>query len=709
MAFIKLIRFMRRIYLGLLLAGLVSAYSSFGSDFEGVKELAARRVSWLSRYLVFKKIPAQANDHFILQSEHGKIVISATSANAAAFGLNWYLKYYCHRSMSHMGDNLSAVYPIPPIKAPVTKDASAQYRYALNYCTYNYTMSFYTWKDWEHELDWMALNGVNTMLVANGEEAVWQNVLRQLNYSEEEIRKYITGPAYNAWWLMGNIQGWGGPMPQSQIDGRKDLVQNMLKRMKVLGIDPVMPAFYGMVPSDLKNKVKAHIFTQGTWGFFTRPDILDPNDPLFDRIADLFYGETKKLYGDRIRFFSGDPFHEGGAVEGVDLGKTGLSIQRAMQRNFPGAIWVLQGWQGNPRKEMIAAVDKQGILIQELFGENTKNWEDRKGYESTPFIWCTVTNFGERPGINGKLQRFADEVYRAQNSPYGAVMKGVGIMPEGLNNNPVVYELMMELAWHKEHVDVNDWIKGYTEARYGKNTDDVTKAWSLLLQTVYSSDMGYQEGPPENILCARPALQIKSTSSWGSRKKKFDILKYKEGVKYFVKALPQLKNSETYKIDVVNFVKQDIADDADTVFSGLVNAFEQKDKVGFEIQAARFLQLLDHTNTLLNTNSYFRLDTYLRQSKASGITPQEKRNDLLNALMLVTYWGGNDPKEDNLHEYAYKEWGGLMDGFYKRRWQLYFEQLRNQLKGQQQEPIDFFHWERSWVQERYNSAINQSK
>jgi len=271
-------------------------------------------------------------------------------------------------------------------------------------------MSFYTWKDWEHELDWMALNGVNTMLVANGEEAVWQNVLKRLNYTEKEITDYITGPAYNAWWLMGNIQGWGGPMPQTQIDSRKELVQKMIERMQSLGIDPVMPGFYGMVPSDLKNKTKAHIITQGNWGAFTRPDILDPTDTAFSRIAGIFYEETKKLYGKDIRYFSGDPFHEGGITEGVDLGDAGQNIQQAMQQYFPGSIWVLQGWQDNPKTALLAKLDKSKVLVQELFGENTHNWETRKGYEGTPFIWCIVNNFGERPGLQGKLERFAAEV-----------------------------------------------------------------------------------------------------------------------------------------------------------------------------------------------------------------------------------------------------------------------------------------------------------
>src|ERR1044072_2008423 len=111
---------------------------------------------------------------------------------------------------------------------------------------------------------------------------------------------------------MGNIQGWGGPMPQSQIDSRKTMQQKMIQRMKALGIEPVLQAFYGMVPSSLKEKTKAHIIDQENWGAFKRPDILAPGDTAFTRIAGIYYSEMKKMYGKDIRFFAGDPFHEGG-------------------------------------------------------------------------------------------------------------------------------------------------------------------------------------------------------------------------------------------------------------------------------------------------------------------------------------------------------------------------------------------------------------
>jgi alpha-N-acetylglucosaminidase len=668
-------------------------------SFDGVQGLIARCVPWLSGHVRFVAISRENGlDVAELQTVNGMLVVKASGENAAAVGINRYLEDYCHRSMSHMGDNLAAVAVLPVIEKQVKINATARYRYALNYCTYNYTMSFYNWKNWTHELDWMALHGVNTMLVANGEEAVWQNTLRRLGYTQKEIEDYIPGPAFNAWWLMGNLEGWGGPMPQTQIDSRKTLVQRMLARMRALGIEPVMPGFYGMVPTTLKYRVKAHIVSQGKWaGGFQRPDVLDPCDTAFARIAGIFYEETRKLYGANLRFFSGDPFHEGGISAGIDLTKAGASIQKAMQRYFPGAIWVLQGWQDNPRKEMLAGVDKSAVLIQELAGESTHNWETRKGYEGTPFIWCTVTNFGGKAGVQGKLQRFADEVYRASNGPYAAEMRGVGIMPEGIDNNPVAYDLTLELGWHKDKPDVDKWIKKYALARYGETDKDIEDGWKLLLQTAYGSMPGHNESSRENILCARPALKINAVSTWGGIKKGYDVATFAEAVKIFAKAAPRFSSSETYRIDLINFTRQVLANRADTVFARIVEAYGRKDMDAFNKETDRFLQLSDETNDLLNAAACYRLSTYQKQALQSGNTPDEKKNNLRNLMTLVTYWGADDPTQGELRDYAYKEWAGMMNSFYRARWGQYFSYLKATLEGKDSTAPDFFNWDRKWV------------
>lgn len=669
-----------------------------GSDYPGVQELVDRRVPWLADKVVFQQKQTPDNE-FTLREKNGKLLIEASSPNTAAVGLNWYLKYYCHRSMSHMGDMLEPVDELPLPSTPQTVRTGMKYRYALNYCTFNYSMSFYSWEDWERELDWMALHGVNLMLVANGAEAVWQNTLRRFGYSDDEIASFITGPAYNAWWLMGNIEEWGGPMPQSQIDDRQQTVRKMISRMRELGIEPLMPGFYGMVPDNFGEHTGAKVFDQGSWGALVRPALLDPTGPDFERVASVFYEETKRIYGDDIRFFSGDPFHEGGNIAGVDLAAAGLAIQKAMHKEFPDAVWVLQGWQDNPKPKLLEKLDRSQVLVQELFGENTANWEARKAYEGTPFIWATVTNFGERPGVNGKLQRFADEVYRAATGDFAQYMKGVGILPEGICNNPVAYDLVLELPWHENRIQVSEWIQDYVASRYGKRDPRIDEAWQIFLQTIYDSNIGYQEGPPENILCARPAFEIRSVSSWGRLAKKYDHERFAEGVRILASAYRDFKSSETYRIDLINMLRQIIAIQADTVFSELMAAYEKSDRPTFESEVKKFLSLHDLENDLLAQHPIFRVDTYQKQALDAGNTPAESDNNLYNLMMLITFWGGNDPSDDNLHDYAYKEWAGMMNSYYKERWVLWFDYLKDKLDGKNPEPPEYFYWEREWSED----------
>jgi alpha-N-acetylglucosaminidase len=641
-------------------------------------------------------------DVFELATDRGGLIVRASGANAAAAGVGWYLKYSCRRSMSHMGDNLAPVAPLPALEHPVRVQANVRYRYALNYCTFNYTMSFYSWKDWEHELDWMALSGVNLMLVANGEEAVWRNTMRRLGFSDTEIAAFIPGPGYTAWWLMGNLEGHGGPMTPAMVTRRSDLQRRIIDRMRVLGIEPVMPGFYGMVPSSLKARSGAHIVAQGRWSSFRRPDILDPTDPEFARIASIYYEEMRALYGADLHYFSGDPFHEGGVMAGVDLARAGQAIQAAMQRSFPGAVWVLQGWLENPRKELIASTDKSHVLIQELFGEKTRNWEERGGYEGTPFVWCCINDFGERPGLFARLQRYADETYRARTGPYRGLMQGVGVMPEGIANNPVAYDLVLELAWHPDRLDVARWIAGYVRYRYGRGDPDLDAAWGLFLQTVFGAT---NEGIPDIVLCARPNLPARPVTTWGSLELGYDPSAFARAVELFARARDRFRDSEPYRLDLVAFRTQLLSNEAKRVSSELGSAFERRDQAAFDKAADAFLELGRATDRLLGTEAFYRLSTYLDQAMRYGKTPEEKGTCLHNALTLVTYWDGNDRSTDEDHDYAYKAWAGMMTSYYLKRWEMYLDHCRRQLHGEQPAALDFFAWERQWVEDTYAALM----
>ncbi len=159
-------------------------------------------------------IPADnGKDVFEIESKDSIVVLRGNTPTAILSGLNWYLKYYAKAHISWSGDQLNIPATLPAVPEKVRIVSPYKFRYIYNYCTFNYTMSFWKWADWERELDYIALNGVNLALASVvGQEALWQNYMRRLGFTEKEIFDFIPGPAYEAWWLMDNLEVFGGPV-----------------------------------------------------------------------------------------------------------------------------------------------------------------------------------------------------------------------------------------------------------------------------------------------------------------------------------------------------------------------------------------------------------------------------------------------------------------------------------------------------------------
>ena len=668
-----------------------SAAVPISGDFQAVRDLAQRVTPWLAPKLVLEKISSQSgNSIFELQTENGHLVIRASDISSAAVGLNWYLKYYCHRSISHLGDNLAPVTVLPEISSPVRITSRQVHRYYLNYCTLNYTFAFADWHRWEHELDWMALNGVNLALATTGTEAVWQNTLRRVGYTDSEILEFLPGPAYTAWWLMGNLEGWGGPVDQRMIDERVELEKKILARMRQLGIEPVLQGFYGMVPASLASKFPgASIVSQGQWSSFRRPMILLSSDPLFARLATIYYQEARKLYGP-ARFFGGDLFHEGGQTSGLDIAALARGVQNSMLQANPESIWVLQGWQENPKDELLNGLLRDHILVLNL---GSHDWEKRKGFNGSPWVWGIVNNFGENTGLFGDLPRIASEPVRAAQGPYGRTMTGIGALMEGVDNNPVVYDLLFEMAWHEQPVDPSQWIAGYTKYRYGRTTPELDHAWQLLLSTVYSSG-----DDPQSIFCARPSLQVTGVSTWGTTQFAYDPAKLEEAAREFLRAKDVLANVDTYQADAVDLVRQVLSNRGLLLYRQMVSAYQARDKSRFQQAAASFLALIHDLDVLLATRREFLLGNWLEQAKTAAHGDAERQRFEKNARTQITYWGPDDPSTD-LHDYASKEWSGLLLDFYLPRWEMSVRDLNARLDGKPPNEVDYFTFERHWTEQ----------
>lgn len=80
-----------------------------------------------------------------------------------------------------------------------------------------------------------------SFLALTGTESVWRNVLLKLGYTKDEINEFVAGPGFTAWWLMNNLEGWGGPNPESWYTRQEKLQKKIVKRMREYGIEPVLP------------------------------------------------------------------------------------------------------------------------------------------------------------------------------------------------------------------------------------------------------------------------------------------------------------------------------------------------------------------------------------------------------------------------------------------------------------------------------------
>ena len=479
-----------------------------------VEDLLNRIDKGASAKFRIEKVKSQ-KDFFELDQQGTKVVVRGNTWVNIASGVNWYLKYYAgiHLSWNQMQAKLPAV--LPAVKQKERHETDLTLRYDFNYCTFSYSMPFWDWQRWEREIDWMALHGVNLPLAIVGEECVWRNMLLKLGYTEDEVGRFIAGPAFLAWWEMNNLEGWGGPLPLSWYARQEKLQKQILARMKQLDMHPVLPGYCGMVPHDAKQKLGLNVADAGLWNGFQRPANLLPTDARFAEIATLYYDELTKLFG-KADYYSMDPFHESNDDPSIDYAKAGEAMMQAMKRVNPKAVWVIQGWTENPRPAMVDGMKSGDLLVLDLFSECRPMfgipsiWKREEGYKQHQWLFCLLENFGANIGLHGRMDQLLNNFYFTETSnlkPQISNLKGIGFTMEGSENNPVMFELMSELPWRPEKFTKESWLKTYVKARYGVDDPVIEKAWMILANTIYNCPAG------NNHMRASSAGAPRSTTS----------------------------------------------------------------------------------------------------------------------------------------------------------------------------------------------------
>lgn len=688
-------------FLLILLACLCFPFAQLWSN--PVHDLLERIDPGASKKFIIQ-VKKGSSDFFELDQKGDKVVIRGNNYVNIATGLNWYLKYYAGIHLSWNGMTAELPESLPKVSTPVRKETNLSLRYDFNYCTYSYTMAFWDWKRWEKEIDWMALHGINLPLAVVGQECVWKNMLEKLGYTKEEINKFIAGPAFLAWWAMNNLEGWGGPNPDSWYTQQEALQKKILKRMREYGIEPVFPGYSGMVPHDANKKLGLNVTEPALWNGFTRPAFLLPTDSRFNEIASLYYKELEKLFG-KANYYSMDPFHELEDAGSVDFDAAGKAVLKAMKDVNPKATWVIQGWTENPRPEMIKNLNNGDILILDLFSECRPMWgipsiwKREKGYEQHDWLFCMIENFGGNVGLHGRMDQLLNNFYLTKNNPLAAHLKGIGLTMEGSENNPVMFELMCELPWRPEKFTKEEWLKDYLFARYGVRDEKITQAWSILADGIYNCPFGNnQQGPHESIFCGRPGLNNFQASSWSKMQNYYDPTSTEAAARLMLEVADKYKGNNNFEYDLVDIVRQSLSDRGRIVYNQTIADFKSFDKKSFATHSQEFLNILLAQDRLLGTRSEFRVGRWIEQARNLGTTPEEKDLYEWNARVQITTWGNRVCANDGgLRDYAHKEWNGLLKDFYYKRWAAYWQTLQDVLDGKPMVELDYYAMEEPWT------------
>ena len=621
------------------------------------------------------KANAGVGTYFVIETENNKIKLTSNQTIGLAVAYYQYLREYCSVNLSYCGSHVDLPKVLP---LPVRREGkiNGEYRSFFNYCSFSYTAAWWGWKEWEWTIDFLAMNGINLPLQVVGLEGVWYNALKRVGYTDKEARDYLCGPCYFAWQWMGNIESFAGPLPKSWIESHIELGKQVTQREIELGMHPIQQGFSGTVPARFtKLYPKADIRPKEDWCGFPPVYQLNPTDPLFKEFGKIFFEEEKKLFG-LYGYYAADPFHESVPISKdsaylADVAHAIMAVNREAYPNFK--YWIMQGW--TPTKGIVTAIPKDSLIILDLADPDytpRKNKEERFwGYK---YIAGNLHNFGGRIKLHGDLNALADNQFiKALNA--GEKVVGTGVFMEGICQNPLYYDIALQMPLYQTKASLSDLLEDYSAGRYGYVSDNTTDALKVLLKNPYKR--GTDGTERSSAVAARPALHIKKSGPNGAFQFPYnnDSLKIAEA---FLLGCPP--ETDGIKFDVVDIQRQYMSNLAYKLAEFVEFSFNIGDIGRFDKYTAMFQELLLDLDSLVGTRREYSFEDKIESALKWATNKEEAALYDFNQSMLVTQWGPDKASGTNyLFDYSWREWSGLIRDYYLPRWKMFHSMLREKL------------------------------
>ncbi|MFI0709463.1 alpha-N-acetylglucosaminidase [Streptomyces inhibens] len=644
--------------------------------------------------------PEDGTDRFRVDGRPGRITVAGTTPAVLLTGVNWYLKYTCRAHLSWAGDQLELPARLPAPASPVERATSLPHRFALNDTHDGYTAPYANWLRWERLVDVLALHGVNEVLVTPGAEAVYHRLLTGFGYSDAEARGWLPAPSHQPWWLLQNMSGYGGPTSPQLIAKRAELGRRITDRLRELGMRPVLPGYFGTVPDGFAARNPgAETVPQGTWSGLERPDWLDPRTEVFAEVAAAFYRHQQQLLGPADHFKM-DLLHEGGDPGDVPVPDAARAVEKALRTARPGATWIILGWQNNPRRDLLDAVDHDRMLIVDGLSDLDTVTDRERDWGGVPYAFGSIPNFGGRTTLGAKTHIWAERFTAWRDRP-GSKLAGTAYMPEAAERDPAAFELFAELAWRERPVDRAAWFDGYADLRYGARDEHARAAFGALRTSAY--EISSKDGRPhDSVFAARPGLTARSGTVYATHTPAFDPAAFDTAFAALLKVRPALRTSDAYRHDLTDAARQALANRSWQLIGQLQDAYRRKDRDTFRALSGLWLRLMRLSEEVTGAHRQFLLGPWLADARAMASGAEEEARLEHSARALITTWADRASADGgSLANYANRDWHGLIGDVHLPQWQAYLDELADALAADR--PPKTFDWyavEEPWTRAR---------
>ena len=402
----------------------------------------------------------------------------------------------------------------------------------------------------------------------------------------------------------------------------------------------------------------------------------------------------------------------------------------------PTARWVYQGYALNidgtgtlgpkltPRslarlRGFTEPIPEGQFILLDMSAHGEGQWKSWEGKWKLPFIWTALHDYGGSIGIKGNLSKVNEIPFRAPPLvpvPPGYDPKthavGVGYTPEGLDQNPVYYELLQEAAFKQTpEPDITSWLIKRAHRRYGLLGQDrynlnVSNAWVALGASGYARDLSVGDSSGVGQMGLPDEIRV-GTDDWTSLYIPSETLclQWKAWM-LLNSAAPAIKSAaetegrvvpEPFVYDLVNTGRQILSELSAPLLLNFSSSLQSNGPTArrrMKETGNLFIELLQDLDRLLATDAAFMLGPWLEGARRIGgdgtdcIDTQvgnfERCADFMewNARSQLTTWyptldpnnsypgqqGGRD------HDYARKQWSGLIRDYYVPRVEIYLKQ-----------------------------------